>query len=101
MDAPEISTFRLESDMLKYQDHFPNIENFERPCAHNGQTYNCVKISEHDIIALRRRVLHTSDKVAQDRKLSYFCKEQEGAKIINQTVEFKSIYCQLSTGCTQ
>nr|CAI5856355.1 unnamed protein product [Callosobruchus analis] len=55
---------RQKSKLLRYQDHFPNIENFERPCAHNGPTYNCVKISEQDIIALRSRVLHTPDKNA-------------------------------------
>nr|CAH7720619.1 unnamed protein product [Callosobruchus chinensis] len=69
-------TKRQKAKILRYQDHFPNIENFERPCSHTGPTYNCMKISEQDIIALRKRVLQTPDKIAQDRKLSYFCKVQ-------------------------
>nr|CAI5869766.1 unnamed protein product [Callosobruchus analis] len=67
---------KKRSELLQLTDHFPNTKNFERPCAHNGPTYSRVKISEQDIIALRKRVLHTPDKAAQDRKLSYFYKVQ-------------------------
>ncbi|CAH1102789.1 unnamed protein product [Psylliodes chrysocephalus] len=68
------TTKREAAKQLRYLDHFPNLETFERPCMHNGPTYKCFKITRRDITVARKKILEIPDKHVQDRKLSYLCK---------------------------
>ncbi|KAK9747285.1 hypothetical protein QE152_g5470 [Popillia japonica] len=81
------------------------MENFQRPCTHNGPTFKCLKIRRSDIIAARKKN-QIPDKHVQDRKLSYFCKvsdpkrhkEKYKANCRNKHVQDRklSYFCKVS-----
>ncbi|CAG9820696.1 unnamed protein product [Phaedon cochleariae] len=63
---------RESSKRTRYADQDPELENFRRPCNHNGPTYECAKVEMEDISRIRKDFYEEVDKIRQDIKLCHF-----------------------------
>ncbi|CAG9814718.1 unnamed protein product [Phaedon cochleariae] len=63
---------RESSKRTRYADWDPELENFRRPCNHNGPTYECAKVEMEDLSRIRKDFYEEVDKIRQDIELCHF-----------------------------
>ncbi|CAH0554923.1 unnamed protein product [Brassicogethes aeneus] len=63
---------REERKKQKYSDKDPALENFKRPCNHDGKSYACCNITLEDIKLLRKEFYSDADKFRQDIQLCQY-----------------------------
>lgn len=67
----KVACFLSYCFFFRYDDPDPNLEDFKRPCKHNGPSYYCSLVTSRDIKYNKQNIYKTTNKSEQEIKLCH------------------------------